>query len=39
MIYREVALRDDGSSMLKVMALNPGISRGKRKSRPAIVII
>lgn len=38
MIYREVALRDDGSSMLKVMALNPGISRGKRKSRPAIVI-
>lgn len=38
MIYREVDLRGDGTSMLKVMALNPGISHGRQKKRPAIVV-
>lgn len=38
MIYREVPLRSDGSSTLKVFGLDPNISAGLKKKRPAIVV-
>ena len=38
MVYREVSLREDGSSVIKVFGLDPAISGGLRKKRPAIVI-
>ena len=38
MIYREVPLREDGSSTLKVMASDPYITTTRKKLRPAIVV-